>query len=61
MARVLKLKTDNERKEIEFELRYLVSLTVKQRFQLMFRKTQEILRLLKKSGQRRSFEVIKRT
>jgi hypothetical protein len=61
MARVLKLKTDNERKEIEFELRYLVSLTVKQRFQLMFRKIQEILRLLKKSGQRRSFEVIKRT
>jgi len=44
---ILKLNKHNEAKEIEFELDYLTSLTTQQRFELMFRKTQEMLSLRK--------------
>ncbi len=60
MAKILKLKQHNENKEIEFELRYLKSLSVRQRFKLMVKKTKEILGLLEQSGYRRPFEIIKR-
>ena len=51
---ILKLDphNDNEDKEIEFELDYLTSLTTRQRFEMMFTKTREMLRLLKKDGRR---------
>jgi hypothetical protein len=45
---ILKLDKHNEEKEIEFELDYLTSLTTQQRFELMFRKTQEMRNLNKK-------------
>ena len=61
MTPILKLDRDNEKKEIEFELRYLKSLTVRQRFELMFKKTKEIMSLLEKNGHRRPFKIIKRT
>lgn len=61
MGRVLKLKRHNQAKEIEFELRYLSGLSVRQRFEMMLKKTREMLNLLEKSGYRRTFEVIKRT
>lgn len=61
MSSILKLKRHNQEKEIAFELKYLKSLSIKKRFQMMFKKTREILNLLEKSGHRRSFEVIKRT
>jgi len=61
MAPILKLNQHNLKKEIEFELRFLKSLTVRQRFELMFKKTKEIVSLLEKSGHRRPFEIIKRT
>jgi hypothetical protein len=32
---LLLLKKDDEKKEIEFELHYLLSLTIQERFQLM--------------------------
>lgn len=57
---VLKLNKHDENKEIEFELDYLLSLTTKQRFEMMFRKSREMARLLK-SGQSRKTIVIKRT
>ena len=62
---ILKLDKHDEDKEIEFELDYLTSLTTKQRFELMFRKTEEMLRLLssatgKKDGRRTTTEIIKR-
>ncbi|PIQ88768.1 MAG: hypothetical protein COV72_06815 [Candidatus Omnitrophica bacterium CG11_big_fil_rev_8_21_14_0_20_42_13] len=60
MASILKLKRHNEKKEIDFELRYLKSLSVKQRFNLMRRKTKEIVDLLEKSGHRRAFKIVKR-
>jgi hypothetical protein len=58
---VLKVDKYNEAKEIEFELDYLASLTTSQRFQMMFRKTKEMLSLRKKRNTRRkATEVIKR-
>ncbi len=62
---ILKLDRYDEDKEIEFELDYLTSLTTSQRFELMFRKTREMLRLLssatgKKDGLRTTTEIIKR-
>lgn len=61
MSPVLKIKRDNEAKEILFELRYQMSLTPRKRFELMFKKTKEIKELLEKSGHRKPFEIIKRT
>ena len=60
MPPILKLKKDDPDKEREFELRFLLSLSVKQRFQMMFNKSEEIRKLLEKSGHRRVNQVIKR-
>ena len=60
-ASILKLKKHNTNKEIEFELRYLNSLSVKERFEMMFNKTKEMLDLLGKHENRRSSKIIKRT
>ena len=57
---VLKLKKHNEKKEIEFELEYLTSLTTRQRFELMFRKTREMLSLSKRNERRKVTKIIKR-
>ena len=61
MAPILKLNQHDPKKEIEFELRYLKSLSTRQRFEMMFKKTRELVRLLEKSGHRKPFEIIKRT
>jgi hypothetical protein len=60
MPGILKLKRHNAKQEIEFELKYLKSLSVRKRFEMMFKKSQEIATLLKKSGHRKPFEIIKR-
>jgi hypothetical protein len=58
---ILKLDNHDEDKEIEFELDYLASLTTQQRFELMFKKTQEMLSLREKKNARRTgTEIIKR-
>jgi len=58
---ILKLNTHDENREIEFELDYLASLTTRQRFQIMFAKTREMLNLLKKpNANRKATEIIKR-
>lgn len=61
MPGILKLTQHNKKKEIDFELRFLKSLSVRERFQMMFKKTKEMLNLLEKSGHRRPSEIIKRT
>lgn len=62
MKNVLKLNRHNEKKEMEFELKYLKSLPLRQRFELMYKKRKEMIQLLEKSGRiRRPFQVIKRT
>ena len=60
MSPLLKLDRHNEKKELLFELKYLMSLTTRQRFEMMLKKSKEVKELLAKSGHRKSFEVIKR-
>ena len=58
---ILKLEKHDEDKEIEFELDYLMSLTTRQRFEIMFAKTREMRRLLGKTNKGKAVtEVIKR-
>ena len=61
MVPILKLDDYDEEKEIEFELSYLLSLTLQERFELMFKKTRELLDLMEKNGHRRPAKVVKRT
>jgi len=58
---VLKLEKDDENREIEFELCYLKSLTTRERFLLMQKKTEEIKKMLRKCGYRKSSEIVKRS
>jgi len=57
---ILKVKQDNPKKELEFEINYQLSLTTKQRFEMMFKKSKQTKEMLVKNGRRKSFEVIKR-
>ena len=61
MKSILKLSKHNQNKEIEFELRFLTSLSTKERFKMMFKKSKEMIDLLEKSGHRKPSEIIKRT
>jgi hypothetical protein len=58
---VLKLEKDDENREIEFELRYLKSLTTKERFLIMQKKSDEMKKMLRKRGYRKSSEIVKRS
>jgi hypothetical protein len=57
---VLKLKGNNPKKELEFEIDFQSSLTTRERFEMMFKKSNQIKELLFKNGHRKTFEVIKR-
>jgi len=57
---ILKAKKTNNKKELQFELDYQQSLTLKQRFEMMFKKSNQIKEMLIKNGHRKPFEVIKR-
>ena len=61
MVPILKLDDNNEDPEIDFELSYLLSLTLQERFQLMLKKTKELVDLLEKNGHRRPNGIFKRT
>ncbi len=52
--------SDSEERELEFELAYQRNLTTQQRFELMFRKSLEIMEVLLRHGYRKPFEIIKR-
>ena len=58
---VLKLSKSDESQEIDFELDYLASLTVRDRFQMMLQKNQEMMSLRKPHGSQDTTEVIKRS
>ncbi len=60
-VKILKLSRDNEKKEIEFEISYQLSLTTEERFKMLFEKSRIIKEILLKNGYRRTFEIIKRT
>jgi hypothetical protein len=61
MSSVLKLDRNNEKEEFTFELKFQMYLTTRQQFEMMFKKTEKIKKLLEKSGHRKAFEIIKRT
>ena len=58
--RILKLDRHDEAREIAFELEYLSSMSVKQRFEMMFKKSDEMRSLLKNHGYREDTQIIKR-
>ncbi len=58
---VLKLLKDDEKKEIDFELGFLKSLTTKERFQMMLNKSEEMKKMMRKHGYGKFTEIIKRT
>lgn len=62
MSKILKLSKYkyNEKKEIDFELKYLMSLTINQRFKMLFAKTKQVQELLYNNGFRTINKVIKR-
>lgn len=57
---ILKLKRDNPKKELQFELDYQSSLTTKERFEMMFKRSNQLKEMLIKNGHRKPFEIIKR-
>jgi hypothetical protein len=58
---ILKLADHDEEKEILFELSYLFSLSIHERFQLMLNRNRELINILEKNGHRRTPGIIKRT
>jgi hypothetical protein len=63
MSGVLKIGPDepSEEQEIEFELRYQRSLTTAQRFEMMFRRSREMVEVLIRHGHREPARILKRT
>lgn len=61
MTAILKLDDHDEEREIDFEISWLLSLTIHERFQLMFQKSKEVIDLLEKNGHRNPSQIIKRT
>lgn len=63
MCPVLKLDPDapSDDRELEFELSYQRSLTTAERFEMMFRKSRQIMEEMLRRGHRRAAEVVKRT
>lgn len=57
---ILILRNHSEADEIEFELDFLLSLSISERFRLMENKSLEIKKLLAENGHRRTAEIIKR-
>ena len=60
MVNILKISRNNEKNEIDFELKYLMSLTISQRFYMMFEKSRQMIKMLKNNGYRTVNKIIKR-
>ena len=61
MSPILKCDRDAEGRELDFEIDYQLSLSVEERFRMMFQKSREIAEMLIKNGHRKPFEIIKRS
>ncbi len=57
---ILVLASDDDEQELAFELAYLQSLTIQERFDLMFRRSREVAELLERHGHRSTPAIIKR-
>ena len=60
MSPILKLDRDDPKRELEFELDYLMSLTTQQRFEMMIKRSNEVKEMLIRYGHRKSVETIER-
>lgn len=59
--KILKLDKDDPERELEFELDWLLSLDVQERFQLTFQKSKEMAEMLLRHGHREPLKIVKRT
>ena len=59
-AMILKLDTDDPDRELAFELDYLLSLSTRERFEMMFRKSEAVWETLLRHGYRKPSEITKR-
>lgn len=57
---ILKLDHDDEERELEFELRYQLSLSYPERLRMMEEASQYLIDQLEAHGKRKAFEVVKR-
>ena len=60
MSPILKLDRSDEDRELDSELDYQLSLSAEERFRMMFKKSDEIRRMLIENGHRKPFEIVKR-
>jgi len=60
MSPILKTNLENPDQELDFELEYQLTLTVQQRFEMMFEKSRQITQMLIDNGHRKATEIIKR-
>ena len=62
-ASILKVGRDEQdgKRELEFELDYLATLTVQERFEMMFRRSRQIREMLERHGHRKPAEIVKRS
>ncbi len=58
---ILKLERDDEEREFEFDLDYLMSLTTPQRYELMFRRSAEAVERMIRHGYINPIEIVKRS
>ena len=63
MSPILKVEPggDDAERELEFELEYQGRLTTQERFEMMFRRSRELVEMLQRHGHRRPTEVLKRS
>ncbi|MDP8247722.1 MAG: hypothetical protein P9M00_06250 [Candidatus Tritonobacter lacicola] len=61
MTPIFKSDTDDDELELDFELDYQLSLSVEERFRMMFQRSREIAEMLIRNGHRKPFEIIKRS
>lgn len=54
-------QAESEDQELDFEISYQRTLTTQQRFELMFRKSREIMEVMLRHGYRKPVEIVKRT
>ncbi len=60
MTRILKLDRDDAHREFEFDLDYLLSLSSRERYRLMLRRSTDALERLIRHGHLKPVEIIKR-
>ena len=58
---ILKLDEDDDAREFQFNLDYLRSLTVEQRFEMVLTQSEIVARILIDRGHRKPFEIVKRS